>query len=291
MQEENDVEFQRGLLTRKMEAGEDVVIQTDKAAVLRNVILPKAQYHFVVLPKEDIANVTALTRDHLQLLDHMMELANQTIEQQKHLPSSKFLVGFKMESFMNRLNMHVISNDFCSDTMRRIQHWNTFNTDLFITYQAVYALLKVKGSIEPLSPDTAEKLLTTRPFHCNQCRFITGNFNKFKEHLQIHWQRQENERINKMNMLQLKQSFGNMNINGNFKNDGSRQNVGHRSENHIVENKQQFNSKQERQELHVTSPVGTNLTNPRPYKKWYNKKKQNSQMPEVKPTTESAKKI
>lgn len=61
MQEKNDVEFERGVLTRKMEAGEDVVIQTDKAAVLRNVTFPKAKYHFVILPKEDIANVTAVS--------------------------------------------------------------------------------------------------------------------------------------------------------------------------------------------------------------------------------------
>ncbi|KAM8704248.1 hypothetical protein ACLKA7_008792 [Drosophila subpalustris] len=233
VQEEKDIEFERGLLTRKMEAGEDVVIESHKAAVLRNVSFPKAQYHFVVLPKEDIVNVTELNRDHLPLLDHMMELANQTI-------ASDFLIGFKMESFMNRLNMHVISNDFYSDRMRCIQHWNTFNTDLFITFQAVYALLKIKGSIEPISSDEAEKLRMSMPIHCNQCTFITGNFNKFKDHLHFHWQRKEGERIYRINISHLRQSFGNMNINnGNSKNYGTRPKMGQRTQNSTSFNSQQ----------------------------------------------------
>jgi len=61
MEEKCDVEFERGVLTRKMETGEDVVIQTDRAAVLRNVTVPKAQYHFIVMPKEDIKSVTAVS--------------------------------------------------------------------------------------------------------------------------------------------------------------------------------------------------------------------------------------
>lgn len=59
---EIDLEFKRGELTRKLSAGEDVVIQSERAAVLRNVTCPKAQYHFVVLPKEEIANVLAVCK-------------------------------------------------------------------------------------------------------------------------------------------------------------------------------------------------------------------------------------
>ncbi|XP_064549832.1 aprataxin-like protein isoform X2 [Drosophila montana] len=213
-EDENDVEFQRGELTRKMEAGKDVVIQTDRAAVLRNVDCPKAEYHFVVLPKEDIANVTALKREHLALLDHMMDLANEIIEQQP-LPSSNFRVGFKIDAFMNRLNMHVISDDFYSSFMRRIQHWNTFNTDLFITFQAVYALLRVNGSVEPMPADKAEELRMATPIHCNQCSFITDNFSKFKIHLYDHWRKRQNDRLSRMGVANLSQSIGQMHLNAN----------------------------------------------------------------------------
>ncbi|XP_032597687.2 aprataxin-like protein [Drosophila grimshawi] len=214
-EQEKDVEFLRGLLTRKMETGEDVVLQSDRAAVLRNVDCPKAQIHFIILPKQDIAYVTALTPKHLPLLEHMMELANQIIEKEE-LPSSNFRVGFKINPFMNRLNMHVISDDFCSEYMRRINQWNTFNSDLFITYQAVYALLLTKGYIEPLSADVIEKLRRATPVHCNQCTFITGNFEKFKAHLDYHWSKREGERerLLGMGVSNLTPSLGELHLNG-----------------------------------------------------------------------------
>lgn len=215
MQEnENDVEYKRSELTRRLNAGENVIIQSDRAAVLQNVANPKAQYHFVVLPKEDIENVIALKREHLPLLEHMMDLANEAIDKQQ-LPASDFRIGFKMNAFMNRLNMHVISNDFYSGFMRRIQHWNTFNTDLFITFQAIYALLHVTGSVEPMPADKVEQLLLATPVHCNQCRFCTDNFGKFRHHLALHWMDCEKERLWKMGVGNISQWMGQMQLNGN----------------------------------------------------------------------------
>lgn len=57
-----DIEYERGRLTRLMESGEEVVLETDMAAVLRNTANPKAEYHFLVLPKADIINVTAVSQ-------------------------------------------------------------------------------------------------------------------------------------------------------------------------------------------------------------------------------------
>lgn len=155
-----------------------------------------------------------LKREHLPLLDHMMDLANEIIEQQP-LPSNHFRVGFKIDAFMNRLNMHIISDDFYSSFMRRIQHWNTFNTDLFITFQAVYALLRVNGSVEPMPADKAEELRMATPIHCNQCSFITDNFNKFKIHLYDHWRKRQNEHLSRMGVASLSQSIGQMHLNAN----------------------------------------------------------------------------
>lgn len=155
-----------------------------------------------------------LKREHLPLLDHMMDLANDVIKQQQLSPSD-FRIGFKIDSFMNRLNMHVISNDFYSSSMRRIQHWNTFNSDLFITFQAIYALLCVKGSVEPMPAEQVEQLLHATPVHCNQCSFYTENFGQLKRHLYIHWRERESERLSKMGVANLSQRMGQMQINGN----------------------------------------------------------------------------
>ncbi|EDW68113.2 uncharacterized protein Dvir_GJ22722 [Drosophila virilis] len=195
-------EAARDNLTYQMQQGKAQLIETDLATVMKDAY-PKAQYHFLVVPKEDISNVCALTREHLPLLDHMMELATQIIEQQKYVPSSYFLVGFKIDPFRNRIAMHVISNDFYSESMRRIQHWNSFNTDVFITYQAVYALLRVQGSIEPMSPERAKALRKTMPLRCNQCDFESQSLVALKTHLFEHWKKREVE-------LKIKQQVDNI---------------------------------------------------------------------------------
>ncbi|XP_033150022.1 aprataxin-like protein [Drosophila busckii] len=181
-----DIEQERELLTRMLEAGKNIIIETDQAAVLRNVKWPKAEFHYIVMPKAPIARVTALKPQHLPLLDHMMELANQIIEKTP-LPPNEFRIGFEIDSFMNRLNMHVISNDFHAFHMQRIEHWNIFNTELFIDFQAVCALLLAQGSVEPMSAAKVKELLLRSELHCNRCEFVDKNFSKLKAHLYQHW--------------------------------------------------------------------------------------------------------
>lgn len=47
-------------LTRQMEKQKKLLIETDRACVMKDVY-PKAQYHFLVVAKEDIPNVTAVS--------------------------------------------------------------------------------------------------------------------------------------------------------------------------------------------------------------------------------------
>lgn len=92
---------------------------------------------------------------------------------------------------MNGLNMHVISNDFYSQCMRRVKHWNSFNTELFLTYQAVYALIRIRGSIEPMPAEKANELRNALPLRCNQCDFETDVLLGLKGHLFDHWKKRE----------------------------------------------------------------------------------------------------
>lgn len=120
----------------------------------------------------------------------MMQLAHQVIDLH-NLPHNIFVIGFKINAFMNRLNMHVVSNDFCSESMRRINHWNTFNTELFLNFPSVCELLLLWGFIAPITPERAEALNCTVPVCCNQCRYITHNFSKFRDHLKEHWMKKK----------------------------------------------------------------------------------------------------
>ncbi|XP_051862736.1 aprataxin-like protein [Drosophila albomicans] len=183
----------RHALVKRLENNKDtILIESDRAAVMKDRY-PKAQYHFLIVCKEDIANVSLLKQEHIPLLDHMMDLANQIIEQQNHLSSSNFLVGFKMDAFMDRLSMHVISNDFYSVSFKKVSHWNSFHSDLFLTYQAAYALLRSQGCIEPLSKEKALELRSVTTLQCNQCEFKTSTLFELKGHLYKHWNDREHD--------------------------------------------------------------------------------------------------
>ncbi|XP_034132551.1 aprataxin-like protein [Drosophila guanche] len=183
----------RNELKKKINDKKHILIQSDQAVVVK-ADYPKAQYHFRVVAKADIADVTKLTADHLPLLDHMMDLAVQIIEMQDHLPSRNFRIGFKADPFWDRLNMHVISDDFYSMSMKRIKHWNSFNTELFMPFQQAYIMLSSEGAIEPIPEEESEKLKLQVPLHCNQCDFESPLLLSLKAHLYTHWRSKEHER-------------------------------------------------------------------------------------------------
>ncbi|KAH8374846.1 hypothetical protein KR200_007415 [Drosophila serrata] len=191
--------FFRDELKRKLKDKRNFLIETDRAVVIK-ADFPKSQYHFRVVAKEEIRDITQLTEEHLPLLDHMMELANQIIEQQDYLESRNFRIGFKVHAFWNSLNLHVISDDFYSMGMKRIRHWNSFNTELFIPFQMVHTLVSLQGSIEPITDEKYNELVNQKPLVCNQCEFSTELLLDLKAHLYHHWMRKEGEREQKKKM-------------------------------------------------------------------------------------------
>ncbi|KAI8045962.1 hypothetical protein M5D96_002153 [Drosophila gunungcola] len=186
----------RDELKRKLKDKRNFLIESDRAVVIK-ADYPKSQYHFRVVAKEELRDITQLNGDHLPLLDHMMDLANQIIEKQEHLESRNFRIGFKAHTFWNRLNLHVISDDFYSMAMKRPRHWNSFNTELFMPFQMVHMMLSLQGFIEPISDERLKELQLQKPFRCNQCDFVTDLLLELKAHLYSHWQRKEGEREQK----------------------------------------------------------------------------------------------
>nr|XP_017036059.1 aprataxin-like protein isoform X1 [Drosophila kikkawai] len=198
-QEVDEKAYFRDELKRKLKDKRNFLIETDRAVVIK-ADFPKSQYHFRVVAKEELRDITQLTEEHLPLLDHMMELANQIIEQQDHLESRDFRIGFKVHTFWNRLNLHVLSDDFYSMAMKRPRHWNSFHTELFMPFQMVHMLLSLQGSIESISEEKYNELRNQRTLTCNQCEFSTDLLLDLKAHLYQHWQRKEGEREQKKKM-------------------------------------------------------------------------------------------
>lgn len=159
------------------------IISSEIAVVIKDKY-PKAKYHFLVLPREDISSIFNLTREHLPILDELRLLATNAIEisgeKEKH-----FNIGFHAIPSMTRLHLHVISRDFNSPCLKTKKHWNSFNTKLFLDYDDLYKELKLKGTIQRIDFTLAKELENT-PLNCNQCNFVAKTVPNLKEHLLKH---------------------------------------------------------------------------------------------------------
>ena len=57
-----------------------------------------------------------------------------------------FRMGFHAIPTMDRLHLHVVSQDFDAPTLRSSRHWNSFNTDFFVPPDAVLRALAETGA-------------------------------------------------------------------------------------------------------------------------------------------------
>lgn len=162
---------------------------------------PKAEFHYLVIPKENIPSLKKVTYSHLSLLKHMEHIAKDlTIDTQDR----NFKIGYHAEPSMFRLHLHVISDDMNSPCLKTKKHWNSYNTDFFldsksnnlITYLSFNYIIAryVAGIISQLeetknlglpSSTRCKELLQT-PLKCNKCSFIPKHIPALKKHLLTH---------------------------------------------------------------------------------------------------------
>ncbi|KAF9963984.1 hypothetical protein BGZ70_007069 [Mortierella alpina] len=90
---------------------------------------------------------------------------------------------------MLQLHLHVISTDFCSDTLRSKTHYNAFTTRFLITPEEVLQVLDERGSFY-LTPQEIYDYRECKhlPLRCNQCNMAHTSMLMLKFHLQMHLQ-------------------------------------------------------------------------------------------------------
>lgn len=172
--------WQDGLITAMSDTTQ--VYQSDELTVTLIDMFPKARYHYLVVPKEDINSVEELSRDKIALLEHIHQVAADFISRvhQKE-PALKFRFGYHAVPSMRRLHLHIISQDFDSPRLYKQHHWNIFNTEYFIESQIVIDTLRDAGSIE-IEKDKYESLLGLR-MKCNRCGKKYNDIRGLKDHL------------------------------------------------------------------------------------------------------------
>ncbi|XP_077646375.1 aprataxin isoform X4 [Lonchura striata] len=159
------------------------VYKDEKTVVIKDKF-PKARYHWLILPWDPISSLKSVTRDHLELLEHMHAIGQKMIEQCPARDSLEFRLGYHAIPSMSHLHLHVISQDFDSPALKTKKHWNSFTTDYFLNSQDVIEMVRSKGKV--MVKDHTSELLKL-PLRCHCCKQQLSTIPQLKEHLQKHW--------------------------------------------------------------------------------------------------------
>ncbi|XP_037979867.1 aprataxin isoform X2 [Motacilla alba alba] len=159
------------------------VYKDEKAVVIKDKY-PKARYHWLILPWDPISSLKSVTRDHLELLEHMHAVGQKMINQCPARESLEFRLGYHAIPSMSQLHLHVISQDFDSPALKTKKHWNSFTTDYFLNSQDVIEMVRSKGKV--MVRDHASELLKL-PLRCHRCKQQLSTIPQLKEHLRKHW--------------------------------------------------------------------------------------------------------
>ena len=146
---------------------------------------PKARHHYLIVPKTvELNSIGEATHKHLPLLQHMHGKAEQLTEKIKaEEPGVKFYIGYHAVPSMNLLHLHVISDDFDSQRIRKLHHWNIFNTEYFIESHEALQLIQERGRILIDEKKYNDVLLS--PAKCNVCDEEV-DFNELCDHRRSH---------------------------------------------------------------------------------------------------------
>lgn len=130
---------------------------------------PKARHHYLIVPRTvELNSIGEATHSHLPLLRHMHSKAEKLVEKIKaEEPEVKFYIGYHAVPSMKLLHLHVISDDFDSQRIKKLHHWNIFNTEYFIGSRKALELIQEKGRIIIDEKKYEDMLLS--PAECNIC--------------------------------------------------------------------------------------------------------------------------
>lgn len=138
----------------------------------------------MIVPKTvELNSIGEATREHLPLLHHMHDIAKKLTEKIKKEEAVHFYIGYHAVPSMKLLHLHVISDDFDSRRIRKLHHWNIFNTEYFIDSHKALEVIKEKGRIH-IDEKKYDDMLQF-PAKCNICDEEV-DFNMLCEHRRSH---------------------------------------------------------------------------------------------------------
>lgn len=109
----------------------DLIVESDDLVSVIKDKYPKAEFHYLVIPKENISSLKAVKSQHRDLLKHMHKVAIKLSLESQH-ENKKFLIGYHAEPSMIRLHLHMVSDDMNSPSLKTKKHWNSYTTGFFL---------------------------------------------------------------------------------------------------------------------------------------------------------------
>ncbi|XP_057672024.1 aprataxin [Diorhabda carinulata] len=174
-------DWQLGLL--KSMRNPKAIVATDAWVTVIKDAYPKAEKHYLILPKAYIRDLKALNSTHLPILRHMEKVAKYIIDIEDK--SRTFMLGYHAEPSIKQLHMHIISNDLNSKFLKTKRHWNSFTTDFFLKPEDVAYSIETKGYVSILTPEQCEQYLKA-PLVCHKCTYYPKDMPDLKRHILIH---------------------------------------------------------------------------------------------------------
>ena len=163
----------------------NIIFESKNCSVI-NDKYPKAKKHFLVISKIDLSSMSVLNKNHVSLIEEMMEIGEDLqTKEKKNNPKMVFKMGFHAVPSMTRLHMHVISTDYDSTCLKNKRHWNSFTTSFFRLASQILSELKTSGCI---SIDSGfYKQLLEGALKCHICDEKPKNIPRLKDHIKSHF--------------------------------------------------------------------------------------------------------
>ena len=100
------------------------------------------------------------------------------------LPKPVLRYGYHAIPSMKPLHLHIVSQDFISQALKKKKHYLSFTSPFFMDAESVESKLEWSGSLD-LSPAVYETMLKG-PLSCHVCGKSQPNMPKLKAHLVAH---------------------------------------------------------------------------------------------------------
>ncbi|RUP43789.1 hypothetical protein BC936DRAFT_136731 [Jimgerdemannia flammicorona] len=163
----------------------DQMVWYDEAMVVVRDKFPKAQAHFLVMPRRPIDGLTSLTQKDVPTLEALINCGGSTVDKMKaENPHLEFRMGFHAIPSMRQLHMHVISQDFVGIGLKRKEHYNSFTTRFFNDASEVLARLRAGKSLQYDKREYDHFL--KGPLRCHLCSEAPATMPALKAHLDKH---------------------------------------------------------------------------------------------------------